>query len=60
MMLLMMMMCDGVFDGVIACDGDDYDDNDKITSTLTEKRAAGIRDKDPLTTHLMTNLVKWG
>ena len=30
----MMMM----FDGVIAYDDDDYDDNDKITSTLTEKK----------------------
>ena len=34
----MMMMFDGVFDGVIAYDDDDYDDNDKITSTLTEKK----------------------
>ena len=49
-----------MFDGVIAYDDDYYDDNDKIMSTLTEKRASGIHDKDPLTTHLMTNLVKWG
>ena len=34
MMLLMTMM----FDGVIAYDDDDYDDNDEITSTLTEKK----------------------
>ena len=31
----MMMM----FDGVIAYDDDDYDDNDKIMSTLTEKKS---------------------
>ena len=31
---------DGVFDGVIAYDDDDYDDNDKITSTLTEKKSS--------------------
>ena len=31
---------DGVFDGVIAYDDDDYDDNDKITNTLTEKKSS--------------------
>ena len=35
-MMLMMMM----FDGVIAYDNNDCDDNDKITSTLKEKKSS--------------------
>ena len=29
-----------MFDGIIAYDNDDYDDNDKITNTLTDKKSS--------------------